>query len=165
MIPEKGIDLICKLSDNNIFKNIEFHIWGEGCQYNSKFFNQFPNIIFHGKFEGKKGLLKVIKTIDAYILLSRHPEGLPVSLLEVMSSGKPWVATNQGGIPDIVCNPLTNLIVSDLNDYNLVVKDLNDFVTNLKLNKHNATIQIEQYKNKFSNKILKTSWCNILINI
>jgi len=39
--------------------------------------------------------------VDALVLTSRH-EGTPLVLLEAMASGKPFVATNVGGIRDLV---------------------------------------------------------------
>ena len=47
----------------------------------------------------KKEML--LNLCDAYILPS-YTEGLPVSILEAMSYGKPILATPVGGIPEVV---------------------------------------------------------------
>ena len=43
----------------------------------------------------------MLNSCDVYILPSYH-EGLPISVLEAMSYGKPVISTNVGGIPEIV---------------------------------------------------------------
>lgn len=45
--------------------------------------------------------IKLLELCDIYILPS-YNEGLPISILEAMSYGKPIISTNIGGIPEIV---------------------------------------------------------------
>ena len=97
LIPEKGIDLLCRLSMDKELNEIEFHIWGKGDAYPSHFFSAYPDLHYHGAFSGELELVKVIETLDAYLLLSSHPEGLPIALLEVMSAGLPWLASDRRG--------------------------------------------------------------------
>ncbi|GHV57244.1 glycosyl transferase family 1 [Bacteroidia bacterium] len=119
LIPAKGIDLICKLSDDSDCKDITFHLWGEGIEYPASFFEQYPNMQYHGVFSTAKELQQITSMLDAFLLLTTHPEGLPISLLEVMSAGVPWLSTNVGGIPDIVCDPLSTrlLDIKDISNY------------------------------------------------
>jgi glycosyltransferase involved in cell wall biosynthesis len=44
-------------------------------------------------------------------VLSTHQEGLPLVILEAMAQSKPFVATNVGGIPEIVRDHQTGLLV------------------------------------------------------
>lgn len=47
---------------------------------------------------------------DAFIMPSKR-EGLPIAILEAMSSGLPVIATSVGGIPEVVDNEVNGLIV------------------------------------------------------
>jgi glycosyltransferase involved in cell wall biosynthesis len=116
LIPEKGIDLLCKMSEDSDLQNVEFHIWGEGEAYPPSFFYKFPKLNYHGSFFGLSGLTNAIASIDGFLLLSVHSEGLPICLLEAMSAGLPWLATDRGGISDIACDPnSTRVIPTDFN--------------------------------------------------
>src|SRR5690606_25766092 len=83
-IPEKGIDILCKLSDDSDLKDIQIHLWGEGQDYPTTFFTKYPKIKYHGTFSGQEELSKVINSLDALLLISTNPEGLPIMLLEAM---------------------------------------------------------------------------------
>lgn len=50
--------------------------------------------------------------IDHFVL-STHAEGLPLVLLEAMSHGKPVIATDVGGIPEIVSHGQSGLLVEE----------------------------------------------------
>src|SRR5690606_8032334 len=101
LIPEKGIDTICKLSEDLDINNITFQIWGEGNVYPPHYFENFNRLSYHGAFDGKEELEKIFNSLDGFLLLSVHPEGLPICLLESMGAGLPWLATDRGGVPDI----------------------------------------------------------------
>ena len=54
---------------------------------------------------------KVLENSSIYILPSYH-EGLPISILESMSYGKPVISTNVGGIPEIVKHRENGLLIT-----------------------------------------------------
>ncbi len=55
-------------------------------------------------------LLQIIKACDVYVMPSRT-EGTPIALLEAAALGKPIVASNVGGIPELVSNEEHALLV------------------------------------------------------
>jgi len=104
---EKGIfDLIEFLEKNSWFqkKYIQLKIAGNGetekLQQLINRQNLSEGIEYIGwiKAEQKN---KIIMDADIYILPS-YFEGVPISILECMSAGKPIIATNVGGVPSLV---------------------------------------------------------------
>lgn len=56
-------------------------------------------------------LPRVLATMDVGVLTSRN-EGTPVALIETLAAGRPVVATNVGGVADVVDDGETGLLVS-----------------------------------------------------
>ena len=55
--------------------------------------------------------IKLLNNADVYILPS-YSEGLPISILEAMSYKMPIIATNVGGIPEIVLNSQNGYLIT-----------------------------------------------------
>jgi glycosyltransferase involved in cell wall biosynthesis len=66
-----------------------------------------PRFVFAG-FEGD--MARFYAAIDAFVL-SSHAEGLPLVILEAMAHEKPVVATDVGGINEVVVDGETGLLV------------------------------------------------------
>ena len=119
LIEAKGIGWIQRLSRDSRLRGIRWKIWGEG-QYQAADFAAFDRIQYEGRFADQAGLRAALEAIDCFVLLSSNPEGLPVSLMEVMGAGKPWLATAAGGIPELAHDPASCALVR-LDDYESVV--------------------------------------------
>ncbi|MHC1770860.1 MAG: glycosyltransferase [Flexilinea sp.] len=78
-------------------------------------FHMESYVIFTGDVEDVE---KYLSESDIFILPSIY-EGLPLSILEAMASGLPVIASNVGGIPDIVKE---NGILVSVNDVNGLIK-------------------------------------------
>lgn len=161
LIPEKGIGLMCQLSEDPDLKEIEFHLWGEGQAYPPSCFEAYPNIFYHGSFSGAKTLTKVVNSLDAFLLLSTHPEGLPISLLEAMSAGLPWLATDQGGIPDIALDASSTRVIPVSATYSDVKAAVLTLAEDIQAGKVSKISQKELYKHKFSATALILQWKEI----
>jgi glycosyltransferase involved in cell wall biosynthesis len=158
LIPEKGIDHLCQLSEEASLSHVEFHIWGEGSAYPSAYFDKYKKVIYHGTFKGEAELAKVIGSIDAFLLLSVHPEGLPICLLEAMSAGLPWLATDKGGITDIASDPMSTRVISAEADYKTIKSAVELFAADIRDGKLSKDTQKQLYHQKFSAKALTSRW-------
>ncbi len=105
--PQKGIyDLLEVMRQLCVERHydIHLHIGGNGdtqtLQEQIKKLQLQPFVHFHGWVSGDKKR-ELLTNCDLYILPS-YIEGLPVSILEAMSYGKPVIATNVGAIPEVI---------------------------------------------------------------
>ncbi len=161
LIPEKGITQLCRISKNLDPSIALIHIWGKGELYDEVFFKNYPNINYHGSFQGKDELYKVLSSIDAFILISEHPEGLPISLLEVMGAGKPWIATDIGGIKDIAIEKKRNyLLPKNLSEDDLI-SHIEKFVNGLIGTSQVSEDQINFYNSNYAPHKVSKDWLNI----
>lgn len=119
-------------------ENVEFHLVGDG-PGKSAIENlvkeyHLENVFFHGAIPDFKDHLH---NYDLFFLTS-YSEGLPVSLIEAMSAGLPVIASNVGGIPEIITEDVGFLIGTS--DYvtcsNIIRRFLTD--TDLAIKSYNA---------------------------
>lgn len=159
LIKEKGIETLCLLSKEKELSHVNFCIWGKSNEYfNQSYFNQYPNIKYKGSFNIKEELTLVLNQIDAFILYSTHPEGLPISLLEVTSAGLPWIATNSGGIAELCVNEKLNYLLPPSTTYAELKEHLIKFTHHLVNEKNTSIEQINLYKNKYASNAIKNDW-------
>lgn len=103
----KGIyDLIEVLYQNktSLADKVEFHMGGGGeVDKLNDLISEYElgSFVFYEGFVSGSKKDTLLASCDAYILPS-YTEGMPVSILEAMSYGKPILATPVGGIPEVV---------------------------------------------------------------
>lgn len=116
LIKEKGIlELLSafdKLGDK--YNKYQLRIVGQG-PLHDLLVDKYAHSDERIKFLGSLPLDKVAHEIRSaeLLVLPSYREGVPNVLLEALSSGTPVVATNVGGIPEVI-NPNCGIVISDL---------------------------------------------------
>ncbi len=130
----KGIFDVVEVVKNNIkeFRNkIEIIIGGNGetdeliKRINDYEIGEIVRFVGWVQHDEKNNYLR---NSDVYIL-SSYNEGLPISILEAMSYGKPIISTNVGGIPEIVKNGVNGILIEPGN-LREIKEALNFFIEN-----------------------------------
>lgn len=162
LIPEKGIDFLCRLSNDTSCQHISFHLWGSGSDEIINRLREFPNLKYHGAFNDKTQLQEIVSGLDGYLLLSTHHEGLPVSLLEVMSAGLPWLATDKGGIHELfISENATRIIPADA-DYDTIRAAVLKFAEDCIAGLINQKDLIARYQTKYASAAVLQRWDSLM---
>lgn len=77
-----------------------------------------------------------------------YGEGLPLALLEVMSIGKPIIASKVGGIPEAIRHPNEGILVD--NDVSQIANAIKILISNLKLRRKMSVISKRVLNKRFS---------------
>lgn len=108
--------LLLRASDqlNNEFPNTEVHFHGD-CNtmhpYGKSFLDAIslrPWCYFHGK-SSRQGMKQTLSRATCAVLPSKQ-ENLPLAISEAMAAGVPCVASEVGGIPDMITHEKTGLM-------------------------------------------------------
>ena len=110
LIPEKGIDLILALARDDALRDIEWQIHGSGDAYPPSRFSGISRVTYHGAYQSGEEYARVLLALDAAVLFSTHNEGMPLSLIEAMSAGLPWIATDRGGTRELATSAADSLV-------------------------------------------------------
>jgi glycosyltransferase involved in cell wall biosynthesis len=161
LIREKGIDHIFRLSHDPRLAGIQWCVWGGDAIYGAAQFAAHPNVEYAGAFSDEFGLRRALERLDCFCLFSTHPEGLPISLLEVMSAGRPWIATPQGGIPELVHDPESCVLV-DLADYEGIVAACAAMRDRVASGVLDDSRQRRFYAERFGPQMLLRRWIGVL---
>lgn len=127
LVPQKGVDVLIESFKEIKIKDTSLVIVGDGPERKrlEALAVGIKDIQFLGRQEDLKG---VLAKSDVLVLPSRG-EGFGLVLLEAMALGTPVVATNVGGIPEIVEDGVSGILVERDNPKQLadaVVKVLED---------------------------------------
>ena len=120
----------------NLIKTIPWVLWvvGDGSRKTeferlAKDLNMRERIIFLG---ARKNIPEILSGIDIFVMPSLW-EGLGLAVLEAASAGKPIVASRVGGLPEIISDGETGVLVEPKN-----VKSLADGLERVLLGKVDA---------------------------
>ena len=167
IVPAKGlqylIDSIPYVKEE--FKNIKLLIIGEGSivaklHEQAKEKKVYDNIIFTGR---RRDIPDILSCIDIFVMPS-IAEGLPNALLEAMAMGKPIVATEVGGIPEVIKNGVNGLLVPPRDPIALATA-MKGLIGNDRLAAQMGYAARDLVLDKFSMRAITQKWQTLYLSI
>jgi colanic acid/amylovoran biosynthesis glycosyltransferase len=120
------------------FKNVEYNIIGEGSLKN-ELIELIKNLNLNNNVHllGQKSQVEVCNLLDqSHILIAPSvtaedgdQEGIPVALMEAMAMGLPVISTQHSGIPELIENGVSGLLVAE-RDKKALVKAISFLLRN-----------------------------------
>jgi glycosyltransferase involved in cell wall biosynthesis len=158
LVSTKGVEDVCRLSEMTELSGVRWHIHGEGEDYPASFFEKYPNVIYHGRYRSATEYANVLRHLDATVLLSRHSEGLPLTLIEAMAEGLPWIATDRGGTRELAISEKNSIVVpagASLEEMKLLSMGL---AARIRAGMTSRKAQRHAYDERFSPKVVGRAW-------
>jgi glycosyltransferase involved in cell wall biosynthesis len=159
--PSKGIDVIIEASRCEACRDVDWHFFGNGPESERIRGAEADNLFWHGAFDRSTPLEAIYGGLDAVVLPSLHTEGSPLCLIEALSFGKPWIASNQGGISELICSAEDHLTIDPRNKQLFV-----DAVVSLKGQLLAGAVQHEAirafYQANYSPEAVTARWMKLL---
>lgn len=155
--PPKNIELFSEVAKEFINKDTAF-VWIGGSQNLTveelrKKYNMPDNLYLLGDL---KNASNYINLCDVFVLFSKH-EGLPMSIIEAMSQGKSIVASNVGGIPELIDFGLINIKEEAVEKISLLLEEQekNKEIGQKSLEKFNNNFTLEKMWKEYKNLYLE----------
>lgn len=155
---EKLPDVLEKITRESDDK-MRFHIFGGSVldsHFNIKKLSHFKNSRYYGSYSNG---LKTIpdKDYDVYLYTSAF-DGMPNTVLEAIALGIPVVASNIGGIHEIITDKKSGLLVSDFNNHL-------EYLEKIKILMKKRYLLREYSENAQGELIEKHSWNSYINNL
>jgi len=113
----KGYQVLIAAIAKLTLHNCTFHIWGA---YDQSIVDQTQgaagksNLVFHGPYS-RTQTMEVLSGIDVLLFPSLFEENCPLTILEAQSQKVPIIATNIGGIPELIHNNVDGILFEQNN--------------------------------------------------
>jgi len=142
IVPIKNLEMVFrvfkKVKENGL--NVHLCIVGDG-ELKEKYLRNINDGNIHF-LDWRLDVENIYSGIDLLILTSRN-EGTPLTVIEAMAAKTPVVATNVGGVPDIINNNETGFLC-DVDDDEKMVKEIKKLLTDEIVNKK-VTMRAQQF--------------------
>jgi glycosyltransferase involved in cell wall biosynthesis len=162
LIPEKGIEAILALSEDPALAEIEWQIHGAGEAYPPERFAGRPHLVYHGAYRAAAEHAQALLALDALVLFSTHNEGMPLSLIEGMSAGLPWLATDRGGTRELALSPEDCILApatASISELSVRVRTLSDRIRSGTTSRRR---QRGSYETNFAPPVVASTWLSFL---
>ena len=162
LVKEKGLDAICQLSQDALLSDISWNIHGEGQAYPPELFKSYPNITYHGAYRSAAAHRSILAGLDAVVLLSTHNEGMPLSLIEAMSAGCPWIATDRGGTRELARSSEECLVLAPGEEISTTARRIRAFADGIMEGRVSRLRQKACYEEFLSPERVGAAWLALL---
>lgn len=158
---EKGVADIIKIAQR-LSPEYKFHLYGNIADAKYEDFDWSANgVIFHGTIESSN-VPEILSQAHLLILPSYYREGYPGIIIEALSVGLPVIATNVGGIPEMIQNKIEGIIVTP--------GDINGLVTAIKSIDKESYIQYcrnsyNKYKHDFESEVINQRVLDLIMKL
>ena len=156
LAPQKGVNYFIEAAKIVCDKNpeVRFVVVGDGPERKSLEKLQYQlglrnNLLFLGE---SNNIQAILRNLDVYVLPSIS-EGLSISTIEAMASGCPVIATNVGGVPEIVKNNSNGILIDPANPIQIATSIFR-LLENKELARSLATEGVRFAKQKFDLAIM-----------
>jgi glycosyltransferase involved in cell wall biosynthesis len=133
----KGFDLLERIISEISLKSeddrVQYLVVGDSSGINGRI--QRKNLNFLGQINSEEEMIQIYSAADVVLSTSRQ-DNLPNVLLEAMMCGKPVVAFNIGGIPDIVKPGITGELIAPFDCTDFAINTLEIFRKNKSFDSH-----------------------------
>lgn len=154
LVEIKGFDILIQTAHllEKASEKVHFLIVGDG-ESKEKLLNQVntlgvnKSVTFTG-YQDRETVLSLVKSSDIFIMPSRY-EGTPIALLEAGSLGIPIIASNVGGIPELVQDQSHALLIPP-NDPLSLAQAITRIINDRKLAEALSINTVERIKEKFN---------------
>lgn len=162
---ERGVwlfaDVVPKLIQK--FSNIEIEFVGfihtkDVEEKISELISKYPKNVSHRVVEQDK-MYEVYQNTDISVIPTLYSEGTSLSCLEAMACGNTVIATNVGGLPNLIINNYNGKLINP--DEESLYNALTEVIENESLRKYLSQNAVS-VANAFSKKDWETRWRNIL---
>jgi glycosyltransferase involved in cell wall biosynthesis len=162
LVSTKGIDTLCSLSLRPELSGVLWHIYGEGSEYPESHFKAFPTIRYQGSYRDIVRHGEILRSLDAVALFSIHNEGMPLSLIEAMSAGLPWIATDRGGTRELAIAPANCVVLPHPSTLEATLAGATELVRRLRTGQTSRLSQRAVYDSRFAPPVVSRQWFDFL---
>jgi glycosyltransferase involved in cell wall biosynthesis len=107
------------------------------------------------KFLGSRDdVPQLLASADVFLLLSGY-EGLPLSIIEAMRAGLPVIASSVGGVPELIENNVTGLLVENKSEY--IAAAIAELANNVELRRAMGLAGRAKYERSFASNAMVES--------
>lgn len=162
----RGYDITIKAFRNILkkHKNVELRFIGqidnEKVQADiDEFLAEFPNNSLHREYK-MEDAYKAYEGADVILVPTRYSEGTSLSCIEGQASGLPVIATNIGGLPNLILDHYNGLLISP--NAKALEKAALELIENPKLRKKMAEHSLEVAQSAFEKHLWDQRWTDVI---